>query len=299
MAGDLKERLARSRERREGVLRKFGFIPESILKVARGVVHRAMFVMQDEDPALRTTKDPDHAARAEARAAGVSFTKEIRSQATTGGQTLSVMPADLVDFFVRYYSGPGSVYLDPYMGQGIQLQVAHRNRMTYYGMDLSADHVRYIERVVERLPAGAPLYVRHGDSRDPSWIPDGVGDFSFNSPPYWDLELYGDDPRQIGREGVSYEAFLTGLEEIARAWLPKFRRGAYHVVNVNDLRRNGRFYLFHADVARAYAAAGWAPHDVWILANGMSGLNRLLATSRNVARIAPKVHEYALVFRRP
>jgi hypothetical protein len=302
----LREKIARSRKRREELIDRLGFVPESVLMVPRGKLTEAMFSYQKEDPKRRTGKDlgsPE--ARAVAAAAGASFVK-VKS----GGGTHSVMPAEVVDFFVKFYAAPGQVYLDPFAGQGVQLQVAHRNGLAYYGMDLSRIHADYIRGVVARL--GNPdMHFREGDSRDPSWIPDGIGDFSFHSPPYWDVEVYGDEPGQLGAPTVSYEDFLTGLRDVARAWLPKHKPGAYHIVNVNDFRKDGRFYPFHSDVTRIWVEAGWVAHDIWILApsvagagakggsGGMSFAGRLFAVARAERKLAPKVHEYAMVFRSP
>jgi DNA modification methylase len=208
------------------------------------------------------------------------------------------MPAELVEFFVKFYAKPGDVYLDPFMGQGVQMQVAKILGLQYYGYDLSTEFFGYIDSVRSKIDDGKTvLNITHGDSRFPSNIPDGIGDFSFHSPPYWDIENYGDEPGQLGNG--SYEEFLVGMRDVARAWLPKFKPGAFHVVNVNDFRKDGRFYPYHADTIRVYKEAGWELFDTWIIAGLLiSASASIFARGKIERRIAPKVHEYALVFRR-
>jgi hypothetical protein len=209
------------------------------------------------------------------------------------------MPAELVAFFVRYYARPGDVYLDPFMGQGVQMQVAKRLGLHYHGYDLSAGFFRYIEAVRAKIDDGSTtLSITLGDSRHPDAIPDGIGDFSFHSPPYWDIEFYGEESGQLGYK-QTYEDFLAGMEAVARAWLPKFKSGAWHVVNVNDFRKGGRFYPYHADTITLFRRAGWELADTWIIDGLVGGLPKAFAVDFNMKRIAPKVHEYALVFRKP
>jgi hypothetical protein len=216
-----------------------------------------------------------------------------------GRLNASIMPAELVDFFVRYYAEPGQVYLDPFMGQGIQMQVSKMLGLHYRGYDLSQEFFAYIDAVRAKIDDGATLLDIHlGDSRFPVEIPDGIGDFAFHSPPYWDIEYYGDEPEQVGSTDT-YAAFLDGMRQVYAAWLPKFKPEAYHVINVNDFRRNGHFYPYHADTIRIAQEAGWVYHDMWIIDGLVGGLPRAFAVHFNLKRIAPKTHEYALVFRSP
>jgi hypothetical protein len=292
---------------RAAMVKRFGFVPMSVLRLSRGALSRSMYTYQSETPsrAMRggsiTTDDStdDAKGRASARKArgmmiGGSMT------ATKGGQRIaaSIMAAELVEFFVKYYAKPGDLYLDPFMGQGVRMQVAHRLGLHYVGTDVSEEFFRYVDAVRKKIDDGTTRIETYlADARDPHMVPDGAGDFSFHSPPYWDIEYYGDEPGQLG--SGTYDEFLAGMEQVAKAWLPKFRQGAFHVVNVNDFRREGRFYAYHSDTIVMFKQAGWRLHDTWIVDGLIAGLPRAFAVDKNSHRIAPKVHEYALVFCKP
>lgn len=293
------------------MLRKFGFIPLSILKLSRGQLSRSLFNLQAERGKvirgsesrhrIERTKTEQGREVAETRAA-LGLFGGVSEARPNGREVGSVMAAELVDFVARYYSRAGKMYLDPFAGHGVRLQVAWQLRMPYIGMDASHAFVDYIESVVRRLneqDASTPLTIIRGDSRHPDLVPDGVGDFSFTSPPYWDVEHYGDEPEQLGTPGVSYETFLDGMRDIYAAWLPKFKPGAYVVLNVNDIRRDRKFYAYHADLIHVMTQAGYELHDVWIVDGLVANLPRAFAVSFNLKRIAPKVHEYLLTFRVP
>jgi hypothetical protein len=310
---DLAASLKQSAANRAAMERKFGTVPTSILRLSRGAMSREMFLCQQEQPtrtaggrkAMRAFDTSGMSAEGAQR-----HRDRLKAGLLGGGSVLdrkvgnsrnvaSTMPAELVAFFVRYYARPGDVYLDPFMGQGVQMQVAKRLGLHYHGYDLSAGFFRYIEAVRAKIDDGSTtLSITLGDSRHPDAIPDGIGDFSFHSPPYWDIEFYGEESGQLGYK-QTYEDFLAGMEAVARAWLPKFKSGAWHVVNVNDFRKGGRFYPYHADTITLFRRAGWELADTWIIDGLVGGLPKAFAVDFNMKRIAPKVHEYALVFRKP
>ena len=89
------------------------------------------------------------------------------------------------------------------------------------------------------------------------------------------------------------------MRDVAEAWLPKFKSGAYHVVNVGDFRRDGTFYSYHSDLVREFVDAGWVMHDIWIIDGLVGGLMKIFAADCVKKRITPRCHEYALVFRAP
>jgi hypothetical protein len=306
---NLGESLKKSVANRAALVKRFGFVPLSMLKLSRGGLHSRMFLYQRENPG-RTSNGRSMMRRATQRSSDAAAKQTDRLRLgllgglglvhlESGRASASTMPAELVEFFAKYYTRPGQVYLDPFMGQGVQMQVAKLLGLHYYGYDVSEEFFRYIDAVRVKIDDGrTEIKTTLGDSRRPDAIPDGVGDFSFHSPPYWDTEFYGDEPGQLGN-GCGYEDFLAGMEDVARAWLPKFKAGATHVVNVNDFRKGGRFYAYHADTITLFRRAGWELIDTWIIEGLVGGLPKAFAVDFNLKRIAPKVHEYALVFRKP
>jgi hypothetical protein len=295
---ELIDSIARSRERRASLLAKFGFIPESVLRLTRGALSRSMLSLQGERPARRANQSDTAIAKAE-RLKDVGMTRSASGVINGRGNAgLSIMAAELVDFFVKAYAKPGDVYIDPFMGHGIRMQVAKRNGLHYHGYDASNEFFDYISSIKSMIDDGkTTISITRGDSRFPTAIPDGAGDFSFYSPPYWDIEYYGDESEQLGKPGVTYEQFIIGMRDVARAWLPKFKAKCWHVVNVNDFRKDGKFYGYHSDLIAAYQRAGWTLHDIWIIDGLVGGMPRAFAVRSLLdLRQAPKVHEYAMVF---
>jgi hypothetical protein len=337
-ADDLKQSAAN----REEMVRRFGFVPTSVIReISRGKLSRRMFIYQheeagrsssnkrlsaDEDIASEESKKRHRDRVAAGKAGGGSVvdrkvrSKEVRDRLNadkrkaaaaagrdkialagytdpSGRLAASIMPAEFVDFFVKYYSEPGAMYLDPFAGQGVRLQVAKLRGLNYIGSDLSAEFVRYIRAFLPKIAGWSDSEVKiiEGDSRlTAADVDDAIGDFCFTSPPYWDVEYYGDEPEQLGRG--TYEEFLDGLKSVAEAWRPKFKPNATIVINVNDFKRDGRFIPYHSDTIRIFSEAGYRLDDVWIVEGLVGGLRRVFGVDSNLKRIAPKVHEYAIVF---
>ena len=310
----IRDRIADSKTRRAAMIQRLGLVPHSVLRLSRGALSRRMYCYQQERPERRGGTKAYTASIANYGSEESREAQRIREDEKVAGagysrnpckdrMAASIMSAELVDFFCRYYSAPGEVYVDPFMGQGVQLQVAWLLGIHYRGMDISDDFTAYTQATVEKLlAAGAPhgepteTLALLGDSRYLEGIPDGEGDFCFTSPPYWDIEWYGDEEGQLGT-GESYETFIAGMEEVAVALRRKMKPGGYAVINVNDFRRGGDFYAYHADTIALFQRAGWKPHDVWIIEGLIGGLPKVFAVKGNASRIAPKVHEYGLVFR--
>lgn len=296
---DILERLQESDARRRDIVKRFGFIPDSILKINRNELSKVIFHYGRENGINKSSGE-----RAEKKGGLYATIKTLRnnkdrSTRDSNPQFLSIMPPELVDFFVSFYAEPGQTYLDPFMGQGVRMQVAKLRGMHYRGTDVSLEFTPYVQKVAKKIDDGKTvLQTLLCDARFPAEIPDGCGDFCFTSPPYWDIEKYGDEPEQLGI-GKSYGDFLQGMEDVARAWLPKFKPGAFAVFNINDFRKDGRFYPYHSDLMTAFVRGGWEVWDTWIVAGLVTGLSRVYAGERISRKYAPKVHEYAVVFRAP
>ena len=293
---DITERVNKSREGSARMKSLFGFMPLSVLNIGRGPLSKKIYHYLGEQATTTGRGDRIDGELITTGTLGLSGAGS-RGASRRDNPSYSVMPADLVAFFIKYYARRGQVYLDPFMGQGVRMQVAYLMGLDYWGYDLSGKFVKYIRKVHERIGAPESVHIFLGDSRTPEQIPDGIGDFSFHSPPYWNVEHYGEEPGQLGHR--SYQEFLVGMKEVASAWLPKFKPGAFHAVNVGDIRAGGKFYNYHGDLISLFIEAGWLYHDIWILGGGVVGLSRVFARRKNAAKTAPRVHEYVLVFRKP
>lgn len=309
---EFSQSLNQSAANRAAMIKLFGFIPDSVLKISRGELSRRMFIYQHEETNRSTAnaRDPSGAGKDATGQRQDDRNAKLREQSAELGQSnialagysgganrmaASIMPAELVDFFVKYYSAPGETYIDPFMGQGIRMQVAAIRGLAYRGYDASSEFYRFIEAVLEKIEIREEIFLTLGDSRTPDEIPDACGDFTFTSPPYWDIEFYGSEPEQLGRG--TYDEFIDGMTRVAKSWRPKYKPNANIVINVGDFRRDGRFYAYSTDIINLFTRAGYVHHDTWIINGLVGGMRKVFGVDSNLQKLPPRCHEYALVFR--
>lgn len=144
--------------------------------------------------------------------------------------------------------------------------------------------------------APAPQWVA-GDSRElPSLLsPDFAADLVFSCPPYADLEVYSDDPRDLST--MDYEAFLAAYREIVAAAVARLRPDRFAVFVVGDIRdRKGLYRNFPAETIAAFEAAGAHLYNEAVLVTAVSTLALRAAGAFVASRKLGKAHQNVLVF---
>lgn len=289
--GKTVESLRYSRDVRDDILRMFdGVLPESIMEAdtrARGTdVARASYKLTRGEHMAQADPDlhEDIKKSFEISGAGVRF------------GSLSIFPQNIGKAVLLLYSKPGDVVVDPFAGHNSRMQVCVENGRHYVGFDISRGFMRMNEIVAcdlrEKHKMRIDLYCQ--DSRSMHQAADDSADFTLTSPPYYDVEYYGDEQAQLGTAD-SYEEFLFNLKLIMRENYRALKRGAFCVYFVNDFRRRGRFHAYHSDIILLGEECGFVMHDIMIVDLGRS-MRSLFASQIVEQKILPKRHEYGLVF---
>ena len=261
----LEERLARGKENRAAIISRHGFVPTSVLRLSRGSLSRSVYNFAKEiGKAIPSTDSV--AWNLDRKSDGAKRSAKLRRElgllgVPAGGKNksmLSIMPAELVEFCLRYYCPDGGTYIDPFAGQGVRAQVSALLGYEYTGTDLTEEFVVYTERVLERLAAASP--------------------------------------EQLGT-GKTYPEFLDGMAEVYLSLRKTLKPDAWVVINVNDIRRDGVAIPYHADLIRLLPEIGYTYADLWILDGLVGGIPRAYAVKYYSRKLVPRVHEYLLVFR--
>lgn len=200
---------------------------------------------------------------------------------------------------VLLYSEPGQTVFDPFAGHNSRMELCVRAGRHYVGCDLSTEFMKFNLKRADQLRRKFPattIELHHVDSRKVP-VKSLSADFTITSPPYYDIEHYGDEVEQLGKS-ETYKEFLQGLGQVMHENYRVLRPGSFAVWFVNDFRRKGKFHLYHVDTIRLAKKAGFEPHDLLVVDLGNSirdcFTNQIVET-----RIIPKRHEYGLVFRKP
>lgn len=228
-------------------------------------------------------------------------------------------PERMVAEFLEFFTNPGELVLDPFMGVGSTLLAAAQTGRRGVGLELNPEyfalaHQHLGEHASEHLllngSAGdvATLWKEHG-------LPQV--DFVITSPPYWNMlgksrgnvfsmhkerkskgldTVYSEeDPRDLGNI-ETYGDFVMVLTEVFREVAEVLKPGKYLVVVVQNLRNpEGRMVPLAWDLARALDEfLVFKGERLWCQDNKRLGIWGY--PSEFVSNVH---HHYCLVFRKP
>ncbi len=294
--------LKRSREGHNAMIALFGadMLPSSVMRTKRKRVSE-----RRDAPAAGRNHDNGSEQKQEVLAdeklpgAVRTMARKLSYRADKETSALSSFPQDVGRTVVLFYTEPGDLIVDPFAGHNSRMELCVRAGRDYIGCDVSADFMQFnrsraAELSKEFLNRKIKLY--ECDSRDQP-MPNGIGDGTITSPPYWDLEWYGPEDDQLGN-AQTYDGFLAGLKLCMTENFRTLKCGAYSVWFVNDFRKNGKMYLYHADLWRLGQEVGFIGHDIIVVDLGV-GLRDVFVNEAVRCRVIPKRHEYAVVFRKP
>ena len=127
-------------------------------------------------------------------------------------------------------------------------------------------------------------------------IPDEAFDFVFTCPPYYDLEVYSDDPEDLSNK-EDYAGFLADYRAIIRQATERLRPDRFACVVVGDIRdKKGMYRNFVADTIAAFLDCGLALYNEAVLVTAVGSLSIRVGRQFTAGRKLGKTHQNVLVF---
>jgi 1-aminocyclopropane-1-carboxylate deaminase/D-cysteine desulfhydrase-like pyridoxal-dependent ACC family enzyme len=137
-----------------------------------------------------------------------------------------------------------------------------------------------------------------GDSVDCQSLAPGEYDLVFSCPPYADLEVYSDDPRDLSAKAKeSYGLFLESYRAIIRNSCAMLKPGRFACFIVGDVRdKDGNYLNFVSDTIAAFRDAGLHFYNEIILVTSCGSLAIRVGKQFSGYRKVGKTHQNVLVF---
>jgi DNA modification methylase len=290
------EKLQKSREERARIIENLGCIPLSILPIdlkRNKVLHNYI-----TEGTYEKSREKGHE---KANKYGIDAFSYSGSGVRTGG--LSTFPVHLAEFIVKFYTDEGDTILSPCCGHITRMTIAHLNNRNFIGYDVSEEFMLANRKVRDELltdtlfPSEYKIDLHLQDARHMDEVPDESVDLIESSPPYWDIEFYGDEAEQLGKL-KTYEGFLMGVKEIMAESYKKLKTGKFIVWIVMDFRKNGKFYTYGADCVQLMKEVGFDIHDMYVYAVGEHPLAASFITQLETQKRTAKMHEHIIVGRK-
>lgn len=210
----------------------------------------------------------------------------------------SVFDPVLCELAYRWFCPPGGVVLDPFAGGSVRGIVAAMLGRRYVGVDLSEAQVAANREQAEDILGDAYEHpVWHvADARDLPTVAKGVrADLLFTCPPYADLEVYSDDPRDLST--MAYPDFVDAYRDVIAKACAMLRDDRFAVWVVGEARdRDGNCYGLVADTVMAFRDAGLHLYNDAVYVTPAGSVPVRTARQFVSARKLGRCHQYVLVF---
>ena len=221
----------------------------------------------------------------------------------------SVFCPVLCELMLRWFCPAGGSVLDPFAGGSVRGCVAARTGLRYTGVDLSREQVEENRRQATRM-GGIAERTNGAKWTHPTWIcadsrqlrkleavrAHGPFDFVFSCPPYFDLERYSDDPRDLS-EAQSYENFLVAYRQIIGEAVARLAPNRFAVFVVGEIRdEHGFCRNFVSDTIAAFQEHGARLYNNAIMMLPLASLPMRANASFNATAKLGTCHQNILVF---
>jgi DNA modification methylase len=221
----------------------------------------------------------------------------ILEVASTG---TSIFDPVLCELAYRWFCPPGGAVLDPFAGGSVRGIVASKLGRPYTGIDLRTEQVDANRAQAEQI-CGDPMprWVC-GDSREmmPTLARQGITpqfDFVFSCPPYADLEVYSDDPRDLST--LEYDEFRAAYAQIIAGACALLKADRFACFVVGDVRdRQGFYRNFPWHTIEAFEATGFRLYNEAILVTAVGSLPIRAGKQFAASRKLGKTHQQFYVF---
>lgn len=218
--------------------------------------------------------------------------------ANTAGSGTSIFDPVLCELIYRWFSPQGGQVLDPFAGGSVRGIVAAKLGRNYVGIDLREEQVAANREQADKICANdmMPRWICESSVNIPE-LPGLESDLVFSCPPYADLEVYSDDPRDLST--MDYEAFRTFYRDIIAksvAVLKPNRFACFVVGEVREKNANGFYRNFVRDTVEAFELAGARFYNEMILVTSCGTLPLRAGRVFTATRKIGKTHQNVLVF---
>lgn len=207
----------------------------------------------------------------------------------------SIFDPVLCEVIYRWFCPPGGTALDPFAGGSVRGIVAAQLGLRYTGIDLSASQLAANEAQAAGMCGEIRPHWLVGDSRDIALLAPGTYDLLFSCPPYFDLEIYSDDERDLSQG--SWDDFLTAYRQIVAGSVALLHDDRFACFVVGDIRDPQGYYRGLPWLTmQAFADAGCRLYNDAILVTMVGSLPIRVSSQFSKNRKMGKTHQNVLIF---
>ena len=208
---------------------------------------------------------------------------------------VSILDPVLAELVCRWFSKEGHTVLDPFAGDTVFGMVAAYCGLDFTGIELRQEQADLNNQRLASAGLGG-RYICDTSANLDEHVQDSTVDLLFSCPPYVDLEVYSDDPRDLST--MAPDAFFEELSSILRLGVRKLRPDRFAVIVMSEVRdkRTGSYLRVIPRVIEAMTEAGMALWNELILVNPIGTAALRAGRQMQATRKVGRVHQNVLVF---
>lgn len=210
------------------------------------------------------------------------------------GDGTSIFDPVLCELMYMWFCPEKGQVVDPFAGGSVRGIVASKMGREYYGVELRGEQVAANVNQRAALCEGAgPEWVCGDAAEELEAAPES--DLLFTCPPYGNLEVYSDDPRDLS--GMEWHTFTAAYKRIIARAVKNMRRDSFACFVVGNFRDKKGFYrdLVGATVD-GFEESGAGLYNEAVLATPIGTAAMRVTKQFESGRKMAKIHQNVLVF---
>ena len=225
-------------------------------------------------------------------------TSTIRLETTgndiTKNPYISIFDPVLCEVIYNWFAIPNGTILDPFAGGSVRGIVANYLDYQYTGIDLREVQILSNQsQALKIVPDNLPEWI-DGDSNVELNKFDRTFDFVFSCPPYYDLEVYCDDPNDLSN--MDYNSFNAKYESIINKSCKLLRDNRFACFVVGNVRdKDGYMIDLVGQTIKSFENAGLKFYNEIILKNAVASASMRADNNMTYKKVV-KIHQNVLVF---
>jgi len=225
---------------------------------------------------------------------GMIFNTELTS---IEGKDTSIFDPVLCEIGYSWFCPKNGSIFDPFAGGSVRGIMASFLDKHYVGIDLRQEQIDANNGQLHLIEDNnAPTWIC-GDSLNAKELvgSDFKADLIFSCPPYADLEVYSDNPKDLSN--MDYEKFIEVYKKIIQNCYDILKDDTFVFWVVGEVRdKKGNYYNFVGDTVQAFLNTGFNYYNEAILVTAVGSASLRVGRYMKASRKLGKTHQNILIF---
>lgn len=205
---------------------------------------------------------------------------------------VSILDPVMAELVCRWFGIEGGTAFDCFAGDTVFGYVAAKLGLCFTGIELRKEQCDLNNERVQGMSAN---YICDDGQNVLAHLEPQTQDLFFSCPPYYDLEVYSDNPKDASNQ-PTYNDFIAIIENSFASSIKCLKDNRFACVVVGDVRaKDGFYYGFVDDIKRIFAKHGMRLYNEMIIVEPIGTLPQRVARYMRNRKIG-KCHQNVLVF---